>query len=59
MLYLLQLKKFDEGPEFAVQGYQFKPLIQVNQMVESSSEDSVDEDDVDDQSALVPCITDW
>lgn len=35
------------------------PLIRVNRMVESSSEDSVDEDDVDDQSALVPCITDW
>lgn len=45
--------------EFFVQGYQFEPLNNVNETVESSSDDSVDEDDVDDQSALIPCNTDW
>uniref|UniRef100_K1QEE0 Uncharacterized protein n=1 Tax=Magallana gigas TaxID=29159 RepID=K1QEE0_MAGGI len=49
------MEEFDEVPEFVVQGYQFEPLS-VNQTVESSSEDSIDEDDVDDQSA---CNKHW
>lgn len=53
------MEEFDEGPEFVVQGYQFEPFININQTVESSSEDSIDENDIDDQSALVPCNTDW
>lgn len=52
------MEEFDEGPQFVVQGYQLEP-INANQTVESSSEDSIDEDDADDQSALVPCTTDW
>lgn len=52
------MEEFDEGPQFVVQGYQCEP-INANQTVESSSEDSIDEDDEDDQSALVPCNTDW
>lgn len=52
------MEELDEGPEFVVHGFQFESLTIVNQAVESSSEDSV-EDDVDDQSALVPCNTDW
>lgn len=50
------MEEFAEGPQVVVQGYQFEP-INANQTVESSSEDSIDEDD--DQSALVPCNTDW
>lgn len=53
------MEEFDKGPEFDVQGYPFEPLINANQTVESSSEDSVHEDNVDDQSALVPCNTNW
>lgn len=52
------MEEFDEGPQFVVQGYQFEP-INANQTVESSSEDSIDEDDADDQAALLPCNTDW
>lgn len=52
------MEEFDEGPQFVVQGYQFEP-INANQTVESSSEDSIDENDADDQSALVPRNTDW
>lgn len=47
------MEEFDEGPEFVVQGYQFEPLS-VNQTVEYSSGGSIDEEDVDDQSPLVP-----
>lgn len=53
------MEEFDEGPQFVVHGYQFEPPINANQTVESSPEDSIDEDDADDQSALVPCNTDW